>query len=271
METPVLLVLTDFFPAAGRALDYATSLAAPLGARLVLLHVRRDSPLDPGALSGALSNLSESAVQLALKSLTHDLPVPVAAEMGHGRVLPAVADAVARHHPVLIVLGRPNRDELPDELTETTALEILQHAPYPMLVVPPTLVGTAPPRRFLLAVDGEPFTLGEYAGAARHLLNTLHAELTVLHCAPHAGAASAAALESVLQTGFVVDLAPPQFRLVVADDPATGILAAVQEANCDAVVLLARRRSVLGQLFHHSVTAQVLLHSRVPVLVLPAE
>lgn len=272
MKVPSLLVLTDFFPAADRALDYATNLAAPLGARLVLLHVRRDSVLDPDALSGVFSNLSRPAERLALNSLARELPVPVVAEVGHGRLLPAVADAVSRHEPVLIVLGRPDRDELPDELAATTALEILQHAPYPMLVVPAKLASAAPPRRLLLAADGEPFTLGNYAGMARHLLSALHAELTVLHCAPHAtDSGRAAALESVLQTGLALDLAPPRVRQVEAADAAEGILAAARPADCDAVVLLARRRSVLGSLFHRSVTAQVLLHSQVPVLVLPAE
>ncbi|MBC8082591.1 MAG: universal stress protein, partial [Hymenobacter sp.] len=42
---PSLLVLTDFFQAANGALDYAANLAPALGARLVLLHVRRDSVL----------------------------------------------------------------------------------------------------------------------------------------------------------------------------------------------------------------------------------
>lgn len=271
MKVPSLLVLTDFFPAADQALEYATSLAAPLGARLVLLHVRRDSPLDPDALSGVFADLGGPAAQLALKSLTRGLPVPVVAEVGHGRVLPAVADAVSRHQPVLLVLGRPNRDEVPDELTSTTALDILQHAPYPLLVVPPGLASTAPPRRLLLAVDGEAFALGDHADAIRHLLQALHAELTLLHCAPSEGVVAADVLGSVLQTGLAADLPPPSVRQVVAADPATGVLAAALPADCDAVVLLARRRSVLGQLFHRSVTAQVLLHCPVPVLVLPVE
>lgn len=37
------------------------------------------------------------------------------------------------------------------------------------------------------------------------------------------------------------------------------------------VVLFARPRSFFGQLFHRSVTAHVLLHSPLPVLVLPAQ
>ena len=274
-KVPALLVLTDFFKAAERALDYATNLAAPLGARLVLLHVRRDSLLDPEALSGGLSNLNSTAVQLALNSLTQNLPVPVVAEVGHGLLLPAVADAVSRHQPVLIVLGRPDHDEdLPDELANTTALEILQHHPYPLLVVPPKLAHTVPPRRLLLAVDGEAFTLGDYAGMARTLFNSLHAELTVLHCAAHAPADSdsaAAVLETVQATGLGLDLPLPHLLQTVADNPADGILAAAKAADYDAVVLLARRRSVLGRLFHRSVTAQVLLHSKIPVLVLPAE
>jgi len=272
-KAPTLLVLTDFFQAAERALDYATNLAAPLGARLVLLHVRRDSLLDPEALSGELSNLNASAVRLALNSLTHDLPVPVVAEVGHGLLLPAVTDAVSRHHPALIVLGRPERDDLPDELASTTALEIIQHAPYPLLVVPAKLASASPPRRLLLAVDGEPFSLGEYAGMARHLLRALGAELTILHCSADAAtpAIAAAALDTVQSTGLTLELSAPRVQQVVVTDPAEGILTAARAADYDAVVLLARRRSVLGRLFHRSVTARVLLHSKLPVLVLPAE
>ena len=272
-KVPVLLVLTDFFRSAGRALDYATNLAAPLEARLVLLHVRRDSPLDPEALSGRLSNLSSSAVQLAINSLTDNLPVPVVAEVGHGLLLPVVADAVSRHQPALIVLGRTDQTELPDELATTTALEIIKHNPYPLLVVPPKLARKAPPRRLLLAADGEPFSLGEYTDMAHNLFQALGAELTVLHCASHAPtpAEGAAAFDSVQATGLTMNLTPPIMHQIMADTPAEGILAVARAANYDAVVLLARRRSVLGRLFHHSVTAQVLLHSEIPVLVLPAE
>ena len=64
--TPSLLILTDFFRAATQALDYATSLAEPLRARLVLLHVHRDSILDPEMFTGELSALSKEATALAL-------------------------------------------------------------------------------------------------------------------------------------------------------------------------------------------------------------
>ena len=271
--TPTLLILTDFFQVANRALDYATNLAQPLGARLVLLHVRRDSVLDPELLTGGLSNLNKEAIELALNRLTSNLSVPVVAEVGHGRVATAVADAVSRHHPALIVLGRPDTDDTPDELVSTTSLDILRTAPYPMLVVPHNVQTTHPPRRVLLAGDGEMFTLGQHTGVARHLLDVLNAEVTVLHVEEYAGptAATAKALASVEATGLTLGLAGPVRTLsLIAPAPAEAILQAAQPADFDMVVLIARPRSFLGELFHHSVTAQVILHSAVPVLVLPA-
>lgn len=265
-----LLILTDFFQAADAALNYATNLAAPLDARLVLLHVRRDSVLDPEMFTGQLSNLSREAIHLALSSLARDLSVPVVAEVGHGRVAFAVADAVSRHHPALVVLGRHDASGTPDELVTTTSLDILRTAPYPMLVVPHTVRNPALPRRVLLATDGEEFTLGQFAGTARHLLNALHAELTILHVTPtDTATAGTAALDSVTRTGLTADLLTVHTRTVTAAHPAEGILQLAPEY--DMVLLIARRRSFLGQLFHHSVTAEVLRRSPVPVLVLPAQ
>ena len=268
-----LLVLTDFLKTANQALDYATDLATPLGARLVLLHVHRDSLIDPELLTGKLPDLDQPAVELALNGIVANLPVPAVAEIGHGRVTDAVADAVRRHHPTLIVLGRPNTEDTPDELVSTTALDLLRTALYPMLVVPPNAHAANPPRRILLAADGEDFSLGQPAEAVRDLFAALQAELTVLHVTedtdPDENAA--AALQIVQQTGLTADLALPIRTLNMnATDPADGILNAARPEDFDLVVLIARPRSFLGELFHHSVSAQVLLHSNVPVLVLPA-
>ena len=268
-----LLVLTDFLLPANRALDYAAALAAPLGASLVLLHVNRDSALDPERLTGALSELDAEAADLAFDSLIRNLAVPATAEQGHGRVADAVADAARRHHPALLVLGRPTQEDLPDELISTTALDLLRSAPCPLLLVPSTVRSLLAPRRVLLAVDGEPFSLGEHAAGLRHLLGRLGAELTVLHVEAEASpAATAAALESVQGTGLTLELPQPiRTRSVRGAHPAEAILKAAQPSETDWVVVVARPRSFLGELFHHSVTAQVLLHSAVPVLVLPAK
>ncbi|QKG55242.1 universal stress protein [Hymenobacter sp. BRD128] len=266
-----LLVLTDFFQPADHALAYADTLAGAIGAQLVLLHVRRDSALDPEYLSGRVDTLSQEVIDLALASVTRQLATPVVAEVGHGQVAQAVAAASSHHQPALVVLGHRNTDSMPDELVSTAALDILRTAPQPMLVVPEAAALTVP-RRLLLALDAELFSLGGHTGLVRHLFDTLAAELTVLHVAPNkvdAKSGMAAAIEAIERTGLALDLGYGlQTRCLVHATPAGGILAATGEF--DAVVLVARPRSFLGALFHRSVTAHVLLHSPIPVLVLPA-
>ena len=52
--------------------------------------------------------------------------------------------------------------------------------------------------------------------------------------------------------------------------PAAGVLQAIIDTQADMLVHIARPRSFLGRLFHESVTAEVLRHSMVPMLLLPA-
>jgi nucleotide-binding universal stress UspA family protein len=268
-----LLVLTDFFKPADHALAYADGLAQAIGAQLVLLHVRRDALLDPEHLSGRVDTLGQEAIDLALHHMVQDLAAPATAEVAHGRVADAVAAALARHQPALVILGHRNTDSMADELVSTAALDILRTAPQPMLVVP---VGARPavPRRLLLALDAEPFSLGSHTGLVRHFFAALPAELTVLHVGADkesATAGTAAAVEAIERTGLALDLGDGlATRSLVHATPAGGILAVAATGEFDAVVLVARPRSFLGALFHRSVTAHVLLHSPVPVLVLPA-
>jgi nucleotide-binding universal stress UspA family protein len=105
------------------------------------------------------------------------------------------------------------------------------------------------------------------------LLASLGVELMVLHVAPNADATdNAAVLDSVLRTGLATDLpAIVRTRTVSGARPAEGILEAAQPTDFDMTVVVAQSRSFLGNLFHRSVTAQVLMHSKLPVLVLPAQ
>ena len=268
-----LLVLTDFYQPADHALAYADRLATAVGARLVLLHVHRDAILDPELLSGTLADLDIEAINLAFASLVRELAAPAVAEIGHGLVTEAVARAVRQHQPTLIVLGRADAGNTPDELLTPLALDLLGTVPYPMLVVPESPISPSAPRSVLLAVDGEPFTLGQYTGTMRQLFDALSAALTVLHVLPPGSPDElpGQALDSVLRTGLADDLAVlTRHRRVFAPHPAEGILRVAAPPEFEVTALIARPRSFLSRLFHRSVTAQVLLHSVIPVLVLPA-
>ncbi len=273
---PVFLILTDFFRPSNQALAYATTLADAVGARLVLLHIVRSS-LDPDRFIRQIGDVSRESLDQAFAAIVRSLPVPAVAEVEHGRVTSSVADAVRRLAPTLIVLGRPDAEDIPDELATTTALDLLRAVPYPMLVVPPGAGGNRAPRRVLVSADDEPFTLGAYAATTRHLLHQLGAEATVIHVtsAANGAVAEAEALgrthEAVRRAGLLTDQPNLQIRHEIAVTPDEGILRAARSGEFDLVAIIARPRSFFSRLFHHSVTAHVLLHCPLPVLVLPAQ
>jgi len=273
--TPTLLIPINMFAGDTQSLLAAARLAQLLGARLVLLYLHRHTASGPECCpeKGPLSNQKPQALTRALDSLVRTLPVPAVAEIGVGRPEKVVQDALQRHRPVLIVLTRPPETVPSDALPTVTLLNLLRISrPYPLLVVPPGTPATTLPQRVLLAADGERFSLGEPGNFVRELLGALHAHLTVAHVTESATQHTAPrALGSVARTGLTRDLPEVHTYHTCSAQPATGILQAVQEQQADLLLVVARPHTFLWELFQRGVTAQLVVHSPIPVLVLPTE
>ncbi|MDO7852477.1 universal stress protein [Hymenobacter convexus] len=181
---------------------------------------------------------------------------------------PPASPAPPAHQPLLLVLpGSASAEHLADEAQRT-----LRASALPVLVVPSPAAGRMPPRRIALAAEGEPFVLGTGLRALNALLLTLPTRLTVLHSQLPQGHYSAAdALHAVQACGLALRHLTIDAREVPALDPASGILAGVQELEADLLVLPVRPRRPHGPAFAGSVVARVLARSPVPVLLLPVD
>ncbi|GAB2778694.1 nucleotide-binding universal stress UspA family protein [Hymenobacter luteus] len=266
------LVLTDFTPAADHALRYAAALAAATEAALVVLHVRRETLLDPDAFNGSIRHLSEGEIAAALQQRVQPLGVSTTVESAVEGVEAAVTDAVRRHAPALVVLGKPNTDTTPDELVSTTSLKLLRATRTPLLVIPIGSEAAVPPHCVTIAADNSSFDLKEQSAGAQAMLQKLQPHLTVAHVAePEDSDTCQSALTAVTTSGL---LAGNNFRVHCHGTRhrriPLGILQAAAETKADLLVLVARRRSFLGQLFNRSITAQVVLHGHLPMLLLPS-
>ena len=270
--TPALVVLTDFFAVSNRALSYAAGLAVPLRAHLVLLHVRHDGLLSPEAYTHREA-WHERQTERALHELADCQPVPTQVEISEEFLPEAVADAVRHHHPELLILGRPGTAVQPVEVIVSTAMDLLRHVPYPLLTVPTVGWDTFPPRRLVLAVDGNEFSLYKNQEIVKDMLESMQGELSILHVTnkKDPGAAAGHRALHAVRHSEVAPLPPhAQVHLVYHPDAAAGILQGAAELQADLLIVIARRHSLLGSLFHRSVTAQVISESPIPVLVLPA-
>ncbi|GAA4385840.1 universal stress protein [Hymenobacter koreensis] len=271
--TPAIVVLTDFFAVSNRALSYAACLAVPLEAHLVLLHVSHDGLLAPDEYRG-YRNAEQT--QRALHTLAESQPVPTQVEISPDYLPEAVEKAVRHHQPQLLVLGRPGTATAPVEIVTSTALDLLRRVPYPLLIVPTVGWDTFPPRRLVLAVDGEPISLYENQQIVQQLLHALHGSLHLVHVA-HNPELQHSALH-ILRTARTCGLAPEftddfteaQVHMVPGLPPAEGILQTASDLEADLLVVVARRHNLLSSLFHRSVTAQLIGESPIPVLLLPA-
>ena len=273
---PSVLVLANLSGSAAQATRWAAALGAPLRARLELLHFcqgpepvpERRTVTTPDAYYGP----DETAQ--ALEALGHQLPTPTGVTITREPLAEAVATAVHQHHPLLLALGLSEEHTLLDHLLRNRALPALRATHRPLLLVPEDAPEPRLPRRVVIAVDAEPFELNAAAKALAPLMAAWHASYTVVHvtAAPEPlTLSSRMALADVRASRLL----PPATSLVLQEShhpiPATGIVEALYGPRIDLLVLIARPRSFLGRLFHRSVTAQVLRHTPVPVLLLPAE
>lgn len=272
---PVFVVLTDLSAAAEAALACTARLAARLHGKLVLLHAYLDiNPLrDPEELmlTTAAELAGEQEVREDLQRQARQQPVPAAVELSLAPLATTVAEAVTDHQPLLLALGRtaaPNRLRrwLPHRV-----LPVLRAAHYPLLLVPEGWTAPELPTRIVVAADSHPFWLSTAAMALKELLVALQASTCVVHVAPelHGPSHADEALQAVRRTGLFGRLSSNSLYEVREESPTDGILHAAAEVQAHLLVLFARPHTFLGELFHRSVTAQVLHRSPVPVLVLP--
>ena len=272
--SPTLVVFAGFYQAARHTVQYASNLALALHGKLVLLHVKRASLFDPyGHMAESFRQQElnrETDTAAALYRMAEELPTQPTVEVATD-LLPIMAqDLAARHRPALFVLSQPDPARADASLAGACA-ELLQAGHYPLLVGPVAAPTDHPPRRILIAADRETFTLTKHAQALHQVLALPGTELIVAHVSSGVedDEGCSAALRAVQLSGLVQGLATPGLRGYAHDDYAQGVLAAVQDTKADLVIVLARERSYLGELFHRSVTAQLLAHCPVPVLVLP--
>ncbi len=273
-----ILVLANLAEGAEPAVRYAAALAAPLPAHLALLHLDLYPVLlEPELLAAASAQTTRQEVETmtALRALAQRLSVPAEVVETAGVLADAVAEAVQQYHPLLLVMGLSASQPFLDVLLLNQLLPVLRAIHRPLLLVPkggPTL---GAPSRVLVAVDAEPFTASAASLALAPLLGSWQAAYTVAHVGSILGDAPGTSGRMALADVRASGLLPPHTPLALLEEcyraPAAGIRQAITDTQADLVILLVRPRSFMGRLFHHSVTAEVLRHATVPVLLLPVE
>lgn len=273
---PIILVLANLPDAAAHTARYAAALGRPLGLRLALLHCcLYPTLLEPELVGEEIAQLDRNEAQTlaALRALASRLPVPAEVLEAGGPLADDVAAAIRRYQPLLLAMGLGPEQGLLDELLRTQVLPVLR------------ATGAAGARRYAggggsaghpaPGAGGRGWRAFGLAAASRNLgglLDSWAAAYTVAHIDRHSallGTSGQQALADVRASKLFPPATPLALYEVADAVLAAGILQALADTRADMLVLIARPRSFRGKLFHRSVTAAVLRHTWVPVL-LPA-
>lgn len=120
------------------------------------------------------------------------------------------------------------------------------------------------------STDEQPFSLRATTDALQDWLKSLPLTTTVVHVTGHDGPSHAdVGLQAAQDTGLFGHLTDNSLYEVRGEAPTDGVLHAAAELQAEMLVLFARPHTWLGEVFHRSVTAQLLRRSTLQVLVLP--
>ncbi|GAB3241291.1 hypothetical protein GCM10027346_36510 [Hymenobacter seoulensis] len=264
------MVLTDFSATADNALRYAAVVAARLAARIVVLHVRRDSLLEPEAFTGKLVERSDAQLQALLGeryARVEAQGVACTGTVARGDVADALVATARAQAAGLAVAGQRDTEYVPDEMVDSTSLSLLRHAPCPLLIVPHSFAGQQLPATVLLATDGQPAALDATARPINALLRTWQPTMQPVEVVEQEAATGREEAFLAAGSALLEGLATAPTLFPVAADPVAGLLASVPADQNAWLLLVARHHSRLGSLFHHSVTAAMVLHLKVPLLI----
>lgn len=134
----ILLVAVDFEEASRRAIELAQKLAAPLGARLVLIHVYTlpvytYPGLEPTILPGFHSEVT-AAAQRAMAALCDDVGVPDSV-LVEGDPAREILAAARERKAAMIIMGTHGRTGLSHALLGSVAEKVIRQSEIPVMTV----------------------------------------------------------------------------------------------------------------------------------------
>ena len=273
--TPCIIVLTDFSPAAARATAYAAALAVPLNAELHLVHIYLP-PTTTFSIALAMHEANARYIhetRQSLEKIATELPVPATAELIETDWDTALQRVVDTYRPLLLVAGLTTTDGQLDEWFSNRTLPLVRQTGYPLLLVPAGLPDAAlhPPRRLALAVEDRAFELAPNATAVAPLLKALGTEVvTVVALTSDNWGGGHTGLDAARAYGLAATMPPGPLHKIDGEQPAPGILHAVDALAADVLALLDRGHDWVDKLFIDSITDQIMRQTRTPLLLLAA-
>lgn len=260
-----IILATDFSADAMHAAEYAVRLWGN-GVRYTLLTTYFDDSLaEPAGPSvtqalyeaadeGSLTFANELNARTGLKDLRREV-------VFSSEVDAAACNLLAAGEHGLLVMG--NRGKGGIALFGSNTLRAIRHSVLPVLAVPRTAQLRVP--KSILFADDRGRMASKDLEPLLQLARKVNAEVIIGHVDPSSSASNEHKADRSPSEAFA---GVPHRMHIVSGEIVPGLRALAEEDKADMLCLLHRHRSLVDQLFHHSISKDVARSVHLPLLVL---
>lgn len=273
-----ILFPTDFSDAAQNAFLYALQLADKFGAQIITLHAYELPQLSDIELSPALQKFYDNMDLYEFESYRDSIPPLVETARAHGfdqvemqHVLKqgdpesAILEVAVNDAIDLIVMGTTGARGIKEIFMGSTAGEVMENAPCPVLGVPEKA-------SFDGALDHIAFATNfqEEEQLTLHLLQKMFAPFDpTIHClnVDLSHTEEYSKRMDKFSAAFT-DNPKMEFHVLEGTDIYDALTTSMEASKIDLLAMVTHKRNFLQELFHFSKTKQMIYHSHIPVLAL---
>lgn len=270
-----ILLPTDFSSTADNALNYALTLAKKQNIKIILLHVYQvPAPIAEvpfGVLNEerlALKANSENKIKNLEMRIQHAGGISYECLVEEGAAVDTILKVAKEKKVDLIVMGATGETSLVGVIFGSVSLKVMEKAQCPVMTVPQHMTISKEIKRITFATDYHQSDLAaidkasEIAAATNAQLNILHISDAVIG-ADEEKALMKNFMEKVKSATSYFNLS---FQIIHAYNVEKRLEQYVEDESTDMLMMATHYRTFFDRLFSRSMTKEVALNTKVPVV-----
>ena len=270
-----IIAAIDFSKTALNASKYAAALSSELNAQLILAHVI-EVPLVP--LQVPLTAIEFEEIEKSATGQLNDLiehllfhtnnQIDIRAEIKYGFAETALAGLCKENAPLAVVVGLRGHSPSTNSFLGSTALRIVPYMECPVLIIPDKAVFSGI-KNIAIASDSEQISENPTIQSIKKWLSAFHVPPDIVHVTTEEDFSLKNVSANIFLQNRFSEFSP-RFHSIHNKNVEEGIFDFLEQKKPDLLIVVPGRYSFFKKLFHASHSKQLILHSNLPVLAVPA-
>ena len=265
-----IIVATDFSTAALNAAEYAADMALAIQANILLLHISEIPIAYLGIPVAATEDEMMKDAKKSLSLLKEQLTgrtggkLNIKTEIDAGVFFHKLKAVCEKIKPYAVVMGSQGTTAAERAFFGGHTIYAMKHLEWPLITIPPR-AKFSQIKKICLACDFDKVVDSTPIDEIKRLVNDFHAELQVINSGKNESHEPDMVFESGLLQEMLVSL-NPQYHFITDENTDESIINFVEKNNIDLLITLPKRHGLLEKIIHKSISKQLVLNSRIPVI-----